>query len=81
MDLKLQQEFLDPQLSFLEKSTSPPVSVLPTVKRGLAKSSLWQREEKMRAQCLSPKRVMHSCEVLVNSTLSSFFFWNADMEN
>lgn len=81
IDLKLQQEFLDPQLSFLKNQLVPPVSVLPTVKRGLAKSSLWQSEEKMWAQCLTPNRVMHSCKMLVNSTLSSFFFRKADMEN
>ena len=38
--LKIATGILRPLAQLLEKSTSPPVSVLPTVKRGLAKSSL-----------------------------------------
>ena len=80
IDLKLQQEFLDPQLSFWKNQLVPLFLFWQLWKGGLAKSSPWQSEGKMWVQCLTPNRVMHSCEVLVNSTLSSFFFWNAHME-
>ena len=80
IDLKLQQEFLDPQLSFL-KNQLVPLFLFCQLWKGIWPSFHCDREEKMRVQCLTPNRVMHSWEVLVNSTLSSFFFWNADMEN
>ena len=38
--LKIATGILRPLAQLLEKSTSPPVSVLPAVKRDLAKSSL-----------------------------------------
>ena len=38
--LKIATGILRPLAQLLEKSTSPPVSVPPTVKRDLAKSSL-----------------------------------------
>lgn len=48
MDLKLQQEFLDPQLSFWKNSESP-CFCFANCEKGLAKSSLWQSEEKYDA--------------------------------